>query len=408
MVTALPSEPMNNDRASNRNRFISGMSHAANTVSVVTTDGPAGRSGVTVSSMSSVSADSAKPTLLVCVHHLSPVCNGLLGNRVFCVNLLRDDQSFVADTFAGRTVPAGNDKFNCTTWTKAQTGAPVAVNHLVAFDCELIQDFRVGSHIIFVGQVVETIIHKGHAPLIYANRGYGTPMRFDKAADPLHESTSDRLRIGCHFTFAPVFLPRLVSELARTNPDTDISFIVGHEGQLQEALRSHACDVAFSYNLDRDRNIRIEELAEARPHVLLPAGHELAKAPHVSLHDLAPLPMVLLQRPPSEQYFIGIFEEHGLEPLVRYRTPSFEMVRAFVGRSLGYSILMPRPATDATYEGTSVVTLPLSENVSPGKFVLATLKGKQFNPAAKEFMHLCRSTFMNFSEGPIHHDSQEN
>ena len=384
------------------------MSHAANTVSVVTTDGPAGRFGVTVSSMSSVSADSAKPTLLVCVHHLSPVCNGILGNRVFCVNLLRDDQSYVADTFAGRTVPAGSNKFNCTTWTKAQTGAPVAVAHLVAFDCELTQDFRVGSHIIFVGQVVETVIHEGYAPLIYANREYGTPMRFDKAAGTLDELTSDSLRIGCHFTFAPIFLPRLVAELARTNPDTDISFIVGHEEQLQEALCSHACDVAFSCNSDWDQNIRVEELGEAKPHVLLPAGHELAEAPHASLHDLASLPMILLQRPHSEQYFIGIFEEHGLEPLVRYRTPSFEMVRAFVGRNLGYSILMPRPATDATYEGTSVVTLPLSENVSPGKFVLATVKGKQVNPASKAFMHLCRSTFMNYSEGPMHHDSREN
>ena len=399
---------MNDDRASNRDRFISGMSHAANTVSVVTTDGPEGRSGVTVSSMSSVSADSARPTLLVCVHHLSPVCNGILGNRVFCVNLLRDDQSFVADTFAGRTVPAGNDKFSCTTWTRARTGAPVAINHLVAFDCELIQNFRVGSHIIFVGQVVETVIHEGYSPLIYANRGYGTPMRFDDAADPVRESTSDSLRIGCHFTLAPVFLAGLVSRLARSNPDTDVSFIVGHEGQLQEALRSHACDVAFSCNLDWDRNVRIEELVEARPHALLPDGHELAKAPYVSLHDLAPLPMILLQRPHSEQYFIGIFEEHGLVPLVRYRMPSFEMVRAFVGRGLGYSILMPRPATDATYEGTSVVALPLSEDFTPGKYVLATLKGRQFNPAAKEFMHLCRSTFTNFSEGPIHHDSQEN
>ena len=43
-----------------RQRFLSGMSHAACTVNVVTTDGPAGRAGVTVSAMSSVSADDAE------------------------------------------------------------------------------------------------------------------------------------------------------------------------------------------------------------------------------------------------------------------------------------------------------------------------------------------------------------
>ena len=40
-----------------RDRFIAGMARAATTVNVVTTDGPAGRAGVTVSAMSSVSAD---------------------------------------------------------------------------------------------------------------------------------------------------------------------------------------------------------------------------------------------------------------------------------------------------------------------------------------------------------------
>ena len=40
-----------------RQRFLDGMSQAAATVNVVTTDGPAGRYGVTVSAMSSVSAE---------------------------------------------------------------------------------------------------------------------------------------------------------------------------------------------------------------------------------------------------------------------------------------------------------------------------------------------------------------
>ena len=42
-------------------RFLLGMSHAACTVNVVTTDGVAGRHGVTVSAMVSVSADTPQP-----------------------------------------------------------------------------------------------------------------------------------------------------------------------------------------------------------------------------------------------------------------------------------------------------------------------------------------------------------
>src|SRR5277367_7027258 len=93
-----------------RQRFLSGMSHAACTVNVVTTDGVAGRHGVTVSAMVSVSADTPQPTLLVCIHHLSPVVTALLENGVFCVNVLRDDQAHISDNFAGRSRAHGPAK----------------------------------------------------------------------------------------------------------------------------------------------------------------------------------------------------------------------------------------------------------------------------------------------------------
>jgi flavin reductase (DIM6/NTAB) family NADH-FMN oxidoreductase RutF len=98
--SAAAAEPESDERTLRR-RFLIGMSHAACTVNVVTTDGAAGRHGVTVSAMVSVSADTPQPTLLVCIHHLSPVADALLKNGVFCVNVLREDQAHISDSFAG-------------------------------------------------------------------------------------------------------------------------------------------------------------------------------------------------------------------------------------------------------------------------------------------------------------------
>ena len=67
--------------------FLEGMSVAATTVNVVTTDGDAGRAGVTVSAMSSVSADTQRPTLLVCINENSSAAAAILENGVFCVNI---------------------------------------------------------------------------------------------------------------------------------------------------------------------------------------------------------------------------------------------------------------------------------------------------------------------------------
>jgi flavin reductase len=156
--------------------FLAAMSRAANTVCVVTTDGMAGRFGVTVSAMTSVSAEDPDPSLLVCVHHLSPACEAIQRNRVFCANVLGSDQAYISDCFAGRTRAKGLDKFDCADWATGETGAPVLLGAQATFDCSLLHDFRVGSHRIFVGQVSKVTAEKNGLPLIYHGRSYAEPI----------------------------------------------------------------------------------------------------------------------------------------------------------------------------------------------------------------------------------------
>ncbi len=168
-----------------RELFLEGMSHAAATVNIVTTDGPAGRAGVTVSAMCSVTADA--PTLLICIHHKSPACQAIQQNGVFCVNVLRDDQALISDTFAGRIKTPGGDKFDCADWCALTTGAPALSRPLVAFDCRLGQHVRWGTHVIFIGEVADTVVNGTGSALIYANRAYGSPARLAHPGAPSGE-----------------------------------------------------------------------------------------------------------------------------------------------------------------------------------------------------------------------------
>ncbi len=156
-----------------RQRFLDGMSQAACTVNVVTTAGVAGRHGVTVSAMVSVSADTPQPTLLVCIHERSAAVAALLVNGVFCVNVLREDQAHVSDSFAGRSGAQGSAKFDCTRWTTQVTGAPRVMDALAAFDCRVTASERVGSHWVVFGAVLDIHVAGTGAPLIYAKRAYG-------------------------------------------------------------------------------------------------------------------------------------------------------------------------------------------------------------------------------------------
>jgi flavin reductase (DIM6/NTAB) family NADH-FMN oxidoreductase RutF len=384
------SQPTPAERAL-RQQFLHGMSHAACTVNVVTTDGVAGRHGVTVSAMVSVSADTPQPTLLVCIHHLSPAIDALLKNGVFCVNVLRDDQAHISDNFAGRSGAQGAAKFDCATWTTQLTGAPRVVDSLVAFDCRVTASERVGSHFVVFGSVQDIFVAGTGAPLIYANRAYGVPRRFHQRRSPRGGAAAGALSIGCYQVIAPYIVPALVSRITKLHPAVALTLIEGDQDHLVASLRRSDTEIALLYDFGLSEDLHVERLAELTPYVLLAEGHPLAAAPAIELADLTAESLILLDIEPSRNYILSLFRAGGLEPQIGYRSRSLEMVRGLVGHGLGYSLLATKPANNMTYDGRALVARPLAGTVQNCRLVLATLRGRPMSAMAQEFAEHCRA-----------------
>jgi flavin reductase (DIM6/NTAB) family NADH-FMN oxidoreductase RutF len=333
-----------NPTADLRERFLQGMSCAAATVNVVTTDGPAGRSGVTVSAMSSVSADGNAPTLLVCVHEKSPTARTIIENGCFCVNVLRDDQSFVSDVFAGRTKTASDDRFSVGSWATMTTGAPRFVDPLTAFDCKVISSERVGTHHVFIGEVQETFLATGGHPLIYAHRAYGSPVKINTGQGCCRGH--DRRLAHRHAAHVrTVHLAAILQDMEQSAGPLQLDLHEGDQRRLTELLRAGDIDLAFLYDFGIPDDLQATPLATLSPYVLLPDGHPLAAHERIALADLLEERLVLLDAPPSRDYFLSLFNGVG-EPAIAYRAQSFEMVRGMVAHGLGYSLLAtgpPRP-----------------------------------------------------------------
>lgn len=376
-----------------KQQFFEGMSQAACTVNVITTDGAGGRAGVTVSAMSSVSADTPQPTLLVCVHHKSQAATAILENGVFCVNVLRDDQAFISDTFAGRIKTPDGDKFACADWTTLATGAPRVVDPLVAFDCRLVSGEQVGTHHVFLGAVEEIFVAERGSPLIYANRAYGTATRIDTRPTAGPAGQGEPLRLGCFHTFGPYVVPALLARLLVEHPNTELRLQDGDQRQVVEGLRAGETEIALIYDIELDSDLEVEALGEVTPYVLLAEGHPLAEQPALSLSQLAAEPLILLDAPPSRDYFLSLFEACGLEPQIRFGSSSFEMVRGLVGHGLGYSLLATKPASNMTYDGRALVSRPLLDELPSSRVVLARKAGSQLSPLAAAFATACRSFF---------------
>jgi flavin reductase len=150
--------------------FRQAMSRLGAAVHVITTEGPAGKTGFTATAVCSVS--DAPPTLLVCLNRKSDSAAPLLGNKVFCINTLAFGEESIADTFAGRTGVKGADRFGSGEWLTLATGSPVLSSAVVAFDCRAVEIKAVASHWVIYGAVEAVRLGPAVEALVYHDRLY--------------------------------------------------------------------------------------------------------------------------------------------------------------------------------------------------------------------------------------------
>lgn len=377
-----------------RDQFLQAMSRAAQTVNVVTTDGPAGRAGVTVSAMASVSADTPRPTLLVCIHHLSPAAAPIIGNGHFVVNILRDDQAYIADAFAGRFKDQLPDKFDVTDWLAMASGSPRVAEGLVALDCRVVSFDRIGAHHVVMGEVQQVDLAPSGLPLIYAHRAYGSPTRIDTPASlaAARDGQGTRLTIAALRSVGPYVLPGLIRRLVAGGGPVDLTLIEGDQGRIRAALASGEAELGLLHDGELGPDCIAVPVADLPPVVVLAAGHPLAARPALSARDLAGEPLVLLSVPPADAHVLQLMRAEGVEPRIAYRSTSFEMVRGLVGQGLGIAVLTLRPATHLACDGSPLAIVPFATAEPPGRIVLAHRAGTPLGPAAERLVALARSS----------------
>ena len=152
------------------------MRRIACSVCVVATDGEAGRFGVTIDAMTSVSAD--PPMLLVCIPRQEAAAKALLANGVFAVNVLASDQVETAASFSGQPLSGPAYAFHPSQWQESAEAAPVLVGAAASFACTLAEAHEGGTHAIFIGAVTHAAIGEGE-PLLVGNRLYGRHAVFE-------------------------------------------------------------------------------------------------------------------------------------------------------------------------------------------------------------------------------------
>ncbi|MEX0428513.1 LysR substrate-binding domain-containing protein [Nocardioides sp. DS6] len=161
------------------------------------------------------------------------------------------------------------------------------------------------------------------------------------------------VRVGCPPWFAPTVLPGLMAGFAERHPDARLDVSEATQDQLVAALAAGTLDLAIMYDLDLAPTWQRATFAHLRPMVVLPADHRLATDDDggLDLADLADDPMVLLDAAPSANHAYDCCRRAGFAPKVAYRARTYETARSFVGRGLGWTLLVSRAIAPVSYEG---------------------------------------------------------
>lgn len=149
--------------------FRNAMANLGSAVSIISSDGPAGKVGITATAVCSVS--DTPPTLVCCINRRSLQCDVLKRNGVLCVNTLSAAQRELSPVFAGMTSQAGETRFQYGEWGKLATGAPVLKMALANFDCRIASVVEAGSHSMLLCEVVSISSLDGDG-LVYFRRNY--------------------------------------------------------------------------------------------------------------------------------------------------------------------------------------------------------------------------------------------
>jgi len=214
----------------------------------------------------------------------------------------------------------------------------------------------------------------------------------------LNQSLRGTLDLGCFTTLGPILLPKWLASFQDQYPDIEVRLHEGDIAQLQDALECGRIEVALLYDLDLSPALIKFPLKSIVPYALMSPRHPLAAKPSVSLAELADEPMVLLDLPYSRAYFLSLFRQHDLEPVIRHRTVNFELVRGMVAAGNGYALLNMRPHINVTYGGDPLVCLPIADRVPPLSIVLAWSRALRPTRRADAFIGMCR---MFVQEGKV-------
>lgn len=204
-----------------------------------------------------------------------------------------------------------------------------------------------------------------------------------------------RLRIGsASAEFATQQLPNILHQLRSKFPNSELQVSAGTSQVLVDKIMHGEIDIAFvslpveNSSITTDRLFSDEIVAIAHP------GHRLANEKYMSAATLAGEHLILGERGGNTRRMIDdFFNAANVRPNIVMELSRQETVNQMVEKGLGVGTAGAKTIADEIREGRLVSWLIEGAEIN-WELGLARLRGGYFSPIAKEFVRLCKESFV--------------
>jgi DNA-binding transcriptional LysR family regulator len=201
----------------------------------------------------------------------------------------------------------------------------------------------------------------------------------------LRAGVRGHVRIQAHMSATLLGLPNLIGAFLTAHEGIDIDFEERTSFEILHAIRTGMIDVGLVGSGIESEGVELIPWSADELMAVVPAGHELASHPELTIQAMLKFPFVMMQR---ESALLALAQaraqELGGRLHIRAHAASFESARELVAAGLGVAIL-PAPAIKF-HEDTTLIARPLAEDWASRRLLICVRERSRLTAAARLFV----------------------
>ena len=204
-----------------------------------------------------------------------------------------------------------------------------------------------------------------------------------------------RLRIGtASGTFAMHQLPGIMQGLKEKFPNSELTVSSGTSQRLVDKMMHGEIDTAFVSLPVDNANITTESIFSDEIVAIAHPEHHLAKEKYISAATLAGEDLILGERGGNTRRMIDeFFAAANVRPNITMELSRQEAINLMVANNLGVGMAGAKSVARDIREGRLISWLIEGAEIK-WELGLARLRGGHFSPIGKEFVRLCKESFV--------------